>query len=75
MEESVNKTIDGEIETLLSSYKELVMLTGVSPPPSPRCRLFQGEGCNADVDSVVFVGGDLGGGQRQAPTSSRRISK
>ncbi|SYW76285.1 uncharacterized protein UBRO2_01356 [Ustilago bromivora] len=28
LEESVNKTIDGEIENLLSSYKELVMLAG-----------------------------------------------
>lgn len=34
LEESVNKTIDAEIDTLLTSYKELVSLASVSP----RCR-------------------------------------
>lgn len=32
LEESVNKTIDAEVETLLSSYKELVSLATVSFP-------------------------------------------
>ncbi|CCF50209.1 hypothetical protein NDA11_003967 [Ustilago hordei] len=52
LEESVNKTIDGEIETLLGSYKELVMLAGVAD--KDKHRLAQ-EGFQSEARADIMV--------------------